>query len=52
MLTSVAQLGECPTGDQEYVGLTSAGRQHSFVKIMKYFLMSFADSRRAVVSVW
>ena len=56
---SVAGLGASdarPTGDQEVVGSTPPGRQHSFVKIDNEIFyghsLPSADSRRAGVSFW
>ena len=43
-----------PTGDQEVAGSTptEVGNILSRKLIVKYFLRSFADSRRAVISFW
>ena len=41
---SVSQLGVRPTGDQEVVGSTPPGRQHSFVEI-DHEIQSFSPFR-------
>ena len=50
----MAQLDECPAGDQEVVGLDlSQVRQHSFiVSDHEIFSPPSADLRRAIVSFW
>ena len=52
----MAQLDAHLTGDQEVVGSTQPGRQHSFVKndheILSVVILPLADPRRAVVSFW
>ena len=52
----MAQLDARLTGDQEVVGSTQPGRQHSFVKndheILSVVILPLADPRRAVVSFW
>ena len=44
LLSMMAQLGGCPTGDQEVVGSTSSGSATFFHGdlIMKYFQRSFS----------
>ena len=55
--TLVAQLNASLTGDQEVVGSSPLGWQHSFVEIEHEIFsminsLTSADSRRIVVSFW
>ena len=54
VLALIAQLDECPAGDQEVVGLDlSQVRHHSFIVIdHEIFSLPSADLGREIVSFW